>query len=62
MTDILEVIFVITMVILFVCVTLYLSILALVGTIEYGYEETDWKIFKRLYTWVKGGEYEDIQM
>ena len=62
MTDILEVIFVITMVILFVCVTFYLSILALVGTIEYGYEETDWKIFKRLYTWVKGGEYEDIQM
>lgn len=55
MTDILEVIFVATMVILFVCVTFYLSILALVGTIEYGYEETDWKIFKRLYTWVKGG-------
>ena len=62
MTDILEVIFVTTMVILFVCVTFYLSILALVGTIEYGYEETDWKIFKRLYMWIKGEEYEDIQM
>lgn len=62
MTDILEVMFIITMVVLYVCATCYLSILAVVGTIEYGYEETDWKIFKRLYTWVKGEEYEDIQM
>ena len=54
MTDILEVMFVTTTVILFVCATFHLSILALVGTIEYGYEETDWKIFRRLYTWVKG--------
>ena len=62
MTDILEVMFIITMVILYICATCYLSILAVVGTIEYGYEETDWKIFKRLYTWVKGEKYEDIQM
>lgn len=54
MTDILEVMFVTTTVILFICATFYLSVLALVETIEYGYEETDWKIFKRLYTWVKG--------
>ena len=54
MTDILEVMFVTTTVILFICATFYLSVLELVETIEYGYEETDWKIFKRLYTWVKG--------
>lgn len=62
MTDILEVMFVTITVILYVCTTFHLSVLALVGTIEYGYEETDWEIFKRLYTWVKGKEYEDIQM
>ena len=62
MTDIFEVMFVTTTAILFVCATFYLSILALVETIEYGYEETNWKVFKRLYAWVKGEKYEDIQM